>query len=71
MKTHCALCEGNIQGRKLRGSKTAKSTSRIFSGLCGACVRGVVTESVRVKEGFKNLESVDIDYRSYVSKLLK
>lgn len=68
MKTCCAVCKGYIAGRKGRGSKTAKATSRKMAALCGSCLRTVSVEAVRVKEGFKSLEQTSLAYRPYIAR---
>lgn len=71
MKASCSICNGRIAGRKNQGAKTRHSTSRKFPELCATCLSRIITDSVRVREGFKNLDEVDIVHRTYVQGLLK
>ena len=67
----CAVCKKGLAGIRA-GSRTEKTVSRAFGGnLCHSCTERVITEVVRVREKIKNLEDVDLSYRSHVQKLLK
>lgn len=67
-KAHCPICKNTVLGVAKSGPKSERKPSRIFGGmLCNACTQRIITESAKVKEGLKPIDSVKLEIKKYVS----
>jgi len=70
----CGMCGKAIAGTKNanKARKESKSqkrpSSRFGNELCGTCRRKAIEESVKVMEGLKGLDKVDVRLRGYVKR---
>lgn len=70
-KSSCAVCKRQLAGVSF-GSKTEKSVSRKFGGhLCHVCSMRVIKDALRVREGAKSIDNVDLVYKKYVEQMVK
>jgi len=73
----CAVCDNIVAGtlkasKEAKASKSKKAPSAMFGAqLCNTCRARVIDEAIKVKEGIKTEEKVELRIRAYVRQAQK
>jgi len=73
----CAVCKNTVAGtlkasKEAKASKSKKTPSALFGGeLCNTCRARVIDEAIKVREGIKKEEKVELRIRNYVKQVQK
>ncbi len=73
----CAVCDNIVAGtlkasKEAKASKSEKAPSVMFGGqLCNTCRARIIDEAIKVKEGIKKEETVELRIRDFVKQAQK